>query len=220
MTAVSDRLITGAPGETVHRDAVDGFGAVTVRVLDPEGDLATIHRWVTAPRARFWGLEALTADELRDLYAYVDGLATHHAFLVCRDEVPFALLQTYVPEHDPVGECYHPAPGDVGLHFFLGEQVGTREQQWAVLVRTIVAFVLGPPSAQRIVVEPDVGNARALAILDMLGFALGPEIVLPDKTARLAFLGRERADLLLARATGELGGAPVRQEGLTGDPHG
>ncbi|WP_370619788.1 GNAT family N-acetyltransferase [Mumia sp. Pv 4-285] len=197
MTAsLQDRLRTGPPGTVLQHEEIPGFGTVTVRVLDPDGDLETVHRWVSQPRARFWGLAQLPAGELRDLYAYVDGLETHHAFLVCRDDVPFALLQTYAPEHDPVGECYDPRPGDVGLHFFLGERVGTREVQWAVLVRTLVAFVLGAPAARRIVVEPDVGNERAAAMLEGLGFELGPEITMPDKTARLAFLDSERAKSL------------------------
>ncbi|KAA1419780.1 acetyltransferase [Mumia zhuanghuii] len=204
---LQDRLRTGAPGAVLRHDEIPGFGTVTVRVLDPVADLETLHRWVTQPRGRFWGLAELDRDELRDLYAYVDGLETHHAFLLCRDDEPFALLQTYAPEHDPVGECYEPRAGDVGLHFFLGEQVADRETQWAVLVRTIVGFVLGPPGARRIVVEPDVGNARATAMLDGLGFEIGPEIALPDKTARLAFLDDARAKSLEAAVCRVLGAA-------------
>ncbi|WP_208322319.1 GNAT family N-acetyltransferase [Mumia sp. ZJ430] len=203
-TTADDRLITGTRGEVLRTDVVDGFGTVTVRVLDPEGDLTTIHPWMTAPRARFWGLQGLTAQELCDLYAYVDGLTTHHAFLVCRDDVPFMLLQTYLPEHDPVGECYEPESGDVGMHFFLGEHVATREEQWAILLRTFVGFVLGPPSARRIVVEPDVRNARSLAVLEMLGFERGRQITLPDKTAQLAFLDRVRAETTLNRMCANL----------------
>lgn len=214
--AVDPRLTAGAPGEVLHTDHVDGFGTVTVRVVDPDGDLDTLHRWVTAPRARFWGLQDLDAEELRDLYAYVDGLATHHAYLVCREGEPFALIQTYVPEHDPVGECYDPEPGDVGLHLFLGEHVGTREEQWAVMLRTFVAFVLGPACTRRIVVEPDVRNVRVLRVLEMLGFTRGAQISLPGKTAQLAFLERARADRRLARMWAELRDAPS-QQGVPGD---
>ncbi|WP_262852508.1 GNAT family N-acetyltransferase [Mumia quercus] len=208
---VDARLTAGARGEVVHTDHVDGFGTVTVRVLDPDGDLDLLHRWVTADRARFWGLQDLDAQELRDLYAYVDGLTTHHAYLVCRDGDPFALIQTYVPEHDPVGEYYDPEPGDVGLHLFLGEHVGTREQQWAVMLQTFVGFVLGPASTRRIVVEPDVRNVRVLRVLERLGFTGGAQVSLPGKTARLAFLERTRADHRLARMWADLHGAASQQ---------
>lgn len=215
---VDPRLTAGARGEVLSTDHVDGFGTVTVRVVDPDGDLDTLHRWVTAGRARFWGLQDLDVEELRDLYAYVDGLATHHAYLVCRDGDPFALIQTYVPEHDPVGECYDPEPGDVGLHLFLGAHVGTREEQWAVMLRTFVGFVLGPASTRRIVVEPDVRNVRVLRVLEMLGFSLGAQISLPGKTAQLGFLERARAEQRLARMWADLCGAPP-QQGVPGGGH-
>ena len=103
-TTATARLATGAPGSLVHAADVPGLGRLEVSALDPVADLDIIHRWVTAPSARFWGLGDLTPEELRDLYTYVDGLTTHHAFLIRRDGLPIVLLQTYEPENDPVGE--------------------------------------------------------------------------------------------------------------------
>ena len=161
-------------------------------MLDPEADLETIHAWVTAPHARFWGLGHLPPGELRDLYGFVDSLPTHHAFLVRREGVPVALVQTYEPEHDPVGTCYSVQPGDVGMHFFLGGR-GERVASFTTrLAAAVAGFLFTPPAAQRIVIEPDVGNDAAIARMLRLGFERGPEIELPDKRAQLAFLTRER----------------------------
>ena len=72
-TTATARLATGAPGSLVHAADVPGLGRLEVSALDPIADLEMIHRWVTAPSARFWGLGDLTPEELRDLYTHVDG---------------------------------------------------------------------------------------------------------------------------------------------------
>ncbi|MEU1972940.1 GNAT family N-acetyltransferase [Microbacterium sp. NPDC019599] len=186
------RLASGRPGEVVHVEDEPHLGRLEFAVLDPEADLETIHAWVTAPHARFWGLGELPPDELRDLYAFVDSLSTHHAFLVRRDGVPVALLQTYEPEHDPVGACYSVQSGDVGMHFFLGGR-GERVASFTTRLAAAVArFLFTPPAARRIVIEPDVSNDAAIARMLRLGFERGPEIDLPGKRAQLAFLTRER----------------------------
>ncbi|WP_243074369.1 GNAT family N-acetyltransferase [Microbacterium sp. SS28] len=186
------RLASGRPGEVVHVQQDPVLGTIEFAVLDPEGDLDTIHEWVTQPRGKFWGLGELPRDELRELYAFVDALPTHHAFLIRRDGLPVALLQTYEPEHDPVGDCYPVQPGDVGMHFFLGAR-GERVASFTTRLAAAVArFLFAQPAARRVVAEPDVGNEAAVGRMQRLGFELGPEIDLPGKRAQLAFLTRER----------------------------
>ncbi|WP_433586041.1 GNAT family N-acetyltransferase [Microbacterium hydrocarbonoxydans] len=182
------RLVTGA---LVH--ATDStLGRIEFSVLDPVGDLDLLHEWVTRPSSRFWGLAELSREELRDLYLFVDGLPSHHAFLVRRDGRPIVLLQTYEPENDPLGEVYDVQPGDVGLHFFLGDRGDpVRHFSWHV-TDVIAAFLFSRPEVDRLVIEPDVRNERAVARAVKSGFELGPLVSLPDKTGRLAFLTRER----------------------------
>ncbi len=57
----------------------------------------------------------------------------------------------------------------------------------------LAAYLFADPKRGRIVVEPDARNEQAAARMRRTGFTLGPEIQLPDKTARLAFLRREDA---------------------------
>lgn len=196
--AVVGRLPTGAPGELLLERAVPGAGRVSVRVLDPDADLDVLHAWVTRPWAGFWGLGDLPREELRDLYAEVGSLPTHHAFLVRWDERPVALLQTYEPEHDPVGACYDVLPGDVGVHFLLGGRGPRGTDLWAVLGAVLVEFLFADPAARRVVVEPDVANARAHARMRALGFEIGEPVRVGDKDALLAFLPRDRATSLAA----------------------
>lgn len=182
-------LLAGARGATVHAQVHAVLGHLSTTVLDPDADLDTIHAWVTAPGTGFWGLGHLGRDELRDLYAYVDSLPTHHAFLVWRDGEPVALLQTYDPHHDPVGETYPVEPGDVGLHLLVGSRGADPVAGFtAHLVGYLVGLLLGQPGARRVVVEPDVRNERAVARMVRSGFVLGPVVDLPHKRAQLAFL--------------------------------
>ncbi|MEP7762649.1 GNAT family N-acetyltransferase [Sanguibacter sp. 25GB23B1] len=185
------RLHGGPPGTLVGDRTLPGLGRITTTVLDPRADLDVLHRWVTAPGTEFWGLAELDREELGDLYAYVDSLPSHHAFLVRRDDEPVALLQTYDPAQDPVGECYPVRPGDTGAHLLVGGRGAPTPGFATRLMATILDLLFTQPGAERIVVEPDVRNVRAIARMRRTGFELGPEIDLPTKRAQLAFLTRE-----------------------------
>ncbi|MGK4584777.1 GNAT family N-acetyltransferase [Kitasatospora sp. HPMI-4] len=177
--------------EAVHEQTLDGFGTVRVLPLDPAADAEVIHSWVTQERARFWGMLDTDRERVREIYEYVDSLTTHHAYLIHLDDRPTALFQTYRPEHDPVGECYQVRPGDFGIHLMIGPVTGDPVPGWTgALLSAFLGFVLADPDRLRIVAEPDARNEKALARLVRTGFTLGPEIQLPEKRARLAFLDR------------------------------
>ncbi|MFD0428215.1 GNAT family N-acetyltransferase [Streptomyces zhihengii] len=112
------------PREAVHEQHIEGFGTVRVLPLDPVADLDVVHGWVTEERARFWGMNGHTREEVREIYEYVGSLTTHHAFLVLLDDEPAALFQTYEPDADPVGECYEVRPGDFGVHLLVAPAAG------------------------------------------------------------------------------------------------
>jgi hypothetical protein len=187
----------------VHEQVSDGFGTVRVLPLDPEADAGTVHRWVSEDRAAFWGMTGLTERQVAEIYAHMDTLTTHHAFLVVRDGEPVALLQTYEPEADRVSECYDVRPGDIGVHLLLAPAGpgGARSGWTARLVTAIARYVLLGLDRRRVVVDPDVRNEKAVARFLKLGFAAGPVVVLPEidlpdvylpeKKAQLAFLDRE-----------------------------
>ncbi|WP_317444262.1 GNAT family N-acetyltransferase [Streptomyces collinus] len=197
---------TAAPGPArTHEQHVDGYGTVRIRPLDPTADTGTVHAWVSEERAAFWGMTGLTRDQVADVYAHMATLDTHHAHLVTKDGEPVALLQTYEPGADRVGECYEVRPGDIGVHLLLAPAgPAGRHPGWtAALLDVITSYVLLGLGRRRIVVDPDVRNTRAVARFGRQGFAPGPEVVLPEvdlpdvylpeKHARLAFLTREAA---------------------------
>ncbi|MFI8089050.1 GNAT family N-acetyltransferase [Streptomyces sp. NPDC086080] len=189
----------------VHEQEADGFGTVRVLPLDPAADAPLLHRWVSEERAAFWGMNGLTEQRVAEIYAHMDTLDTHHAYLVLKDGTPAALLQTYEPEADRVGACYPVEPGDIGIHLLLAPAApgGTRPGWTGRLLTAVFTYVLLALDRDRVVVDPDVANEKAVARFLRHGFSAGPvvvlpEIVLPDvylpeKQARLAFLTREVA---------------------------
>jgi RimJ/RimL family protein N-acetyltransferase len=170
---------------------VPGIGAVAFRVLDPRRDAEVVHPWVDDERARFWGMVGHTVDEVREAYAFVDSLETHHAYLIELDGRPAGLLQTYDPGHDPLGERYPVRPGDLGIHLLLAPGEGTpRSGFGGALFRAVLDFVWSDPAHLRIVAEPDVRNERSRRRLRLAGFTEGAEVALEHKRARLYFLER------------------------------
>ncbi|RPF34695.1 GNAT family N-acetyltransferase [Streptomyces sp. TLI_185] len=189
----------------VHEESVDGFGTVRIRPLDPHADAEVVHRWAAEERAVFWGMNGLSRDQVAGIYAHMDTLDTHHAFLLLKDGTPAVLLQTYEPEADRVSECYEVQGGDLGIHVLLAPAGpdGARPGWSAVLLGVIASYVLKGLERRRIVVDPDVRNEKAIARFLRQGFEAGPVVVLPEidvpdvylpeKKAQLAFLRREVA---------------------------
>lgn len=177
----------------------------THRPVDPVADLDLIHGWVTQPRATFWGMTTYTREEVGEVYAFLDGLATHHAYLVHRDDRPVAIFQTYEPRHDPVGETYDVQDGDLGCHLFVGPADVPEPGFTGHLMAYLVGVVMADPAVQRIVAEPDVRNAASIARAERTGLRRGDVVELPDKTAQLAFVTRDEL-----RAGSTASAAPCR----------
>ncbi|MDX3098818.1 GNAT family N-acetyltransferase [Streptomyces sp. ME19-03-3] len=195
----TDRAMTGA---APYERTVPGFGTVRIRPMDPAGDAEVVHGWVNEDRARFWGMVGHSREQVREIYAVIDSLTTHHAYLALHDDRPAALFQTYQPEHDPLGDHYDVQEGDVGIHLLIGPSRGTALPGYTGhLVGGFLAFLLADPTLRRIVAEPDSRNKKSVARLLRSGFTLGPLIDLPEKRAQLVFLSREKAELIRRTAT-------------------
>ncbi|WP_260853462.1 GNAT family N-acetyltransferase [Kocuria palustris] len=189
----------GRPARTSGRAALGPLPgapdhAVSLRRVEPVADAPVIHGWVSAERARFWGMTDCTAQQIAAIYTAIDAAATHHAFVVELDGRPAGLVQTYEPHADPIGGAYLPEPGDLGIHVLLAPAERPVPGLTGALAAVILPFLLGDPATRRIVAEPDARNRPALQRLARTGFELGPQIRLPHKTGLLAFLPREAAE--------------------------
>ncbi|MFI5999844.1 GNAT family N-acetyltransferase [Streptomyces sp. NPDC051366] len=196
--------MTTSTRRPVHTQLVEGFGTVTITPVDPAGDAALIHSWVTQERAAFWGMSEAGRELVQEIYEDVDRRTTHHAFIVSRDGEPVGLFQTYDCAEDRVSECYEVQPGDTGVHLLISPAQGSPQHGFsAALMSAFMGFVWSDGRTRRVVAEPDARNEKAIARLERTGFVIGPEIELPEidlpevylpaKQARLAFLSAPQA---------------------------
>lgn len=160
--------------------------------LDPARDAGLIHGWVVEDRARFWMMGDHTAEEVREVYTWIDEQPTHHAWLVRQDGEPVALFQDYLPTAEEVGDHFDVRPGDLGVHVMLAPASTAQPGFTGAVVSFLLASVFADPGVQRVVVEPDARNDKAVALVGRLGFELGPVVDLSTKPAQLAFLTRDR----------------------------
>lgn len=177
---------------TIYTEELHGWGVLRIVPLVPAEDLDLIHGWVSQPRARFWGMLEHSREDVLEIYAFLDSLDTHHAFLVVVDGEPLALFQTYEPLHDPVGEAYPAREEDIGMHLLLAPARRPIPKFTPRLVTSLIRYMFSLPGKDRIIVEPDARNAKALRRLETTCFELGPVIQLAEKEAQLGFLTRAR----------------------------
>jgi penicillin amidase len=186
---------TLTPDDAGYEQVIEDFGAVRIMAADPAADLELIHNWVTAERARFWGMADSSREQVQEIYRFLDSLPTHHVYLVHLDDEPVALLQTYDPAADPVGEAYEVQAGDIGVHLLVGP--GTpRPGFTGDLLTAVLRFLLIHRGHPRLVVEPDARNAKAVDRFRRTGFTLGPQVTITQhdgttKPAQLGFLTKE-----------------------------
>ena len=176
--------------QTIYAEELPGWGSLRIVPLIPSEDIELVHQWVSQPRARFWGMTEKSREEVQGIYEFLDSLDTHHAFLVIRDGEPLALFQTYEPLHDPVGEAYPAREEDIGMHLLLAPATRSIPHFTPRLATSLLKYMFSVPGKDRIIVEPDARNAKALRRREATCFELGPIIQLEEKEAQLGFLTR------------------------------
>jgi penicillin amidase len=184
-------LLTEEP-VIVFSEKLPGLGELTMIPLDPAEHAPIVHAWVIRERNRFWGMAEHTVADVEEIYGFVDGLDSHHAYLLLLDDGPIGVFQTYEPAQDPVGECYDVQPGDFGLHLLLDASDRELPHLTSAVFPALLRHLFADPGRRRIIAEPDVRNERMISRLRREGFDLGPEIDLGHKKAQLTFLDRLR----------------------------
>jgi RimJ/RimL family protein N-acetyltransferase len=151
---------------------------VTLEPVDVERDAGLLHRWVTHPRSVFWQMtDASVADVA---LGRVDG-------------APAFLAETYDPARSElVGLTGLPElrEGDLGMHVL----VAPTDRPVPGFTRRVLGAVMdhcfADPAVARVVVEPDVRNARIARLNAEAGFTVARVVALPGKDAALSFCTR------------------------------
>ncbi|MFE8887796.1 GNAT family N-acetyltransferase [Pseudarthrobacter enclensis] len=173
-----------------YAEDLPGLGHLRLLRVLPDQDANLIHSWVREERARFWGMNGWSREQVRDVYSFLDSLDTHHGYLMTVAGRPEGIFQTYEPLHDPVGEAYPAREEDAGMHLLLAPAAAPVPGFTATLLAALVRFLLADPAKDRVVAEPDARNSKAVSRFLRCGFEAGPTVQLAEKEARLVFLER------------------------------
>lgn len=178
--------------EPTFRRLVAGVGTLTLRPFDLDLDVPTLHRWVTQPYAKYWGLLTASAADVRAEYLRIEQTGFHQAFLGEHNGQAAFLMERYEPAHDPVGGVYSPAPGDIGMHVLVAPATRPVPGFTGAVFETILNYLFSDPLVDRVVVEPDVRNTKIQALNERMGFRKHSVVDLPDKQAWLSFCTRDQ----------------------------
>ncbi len=173
-----------------------GLGAVDIRPFRITEDSELLHRWVNLDYAIFWGMQGSNLQEVQQEYARLMEPDHYDVFVGLFQEQPVFILERYDPTYDPIGTLYPSQNGDCGIHIIVAPpEVRIPDFTW-YLFTTIMDFVFQDLKVDRILVEPDIRNKKMFALCQRIGFQLDKIVELPHKTAQLAFLTRERYQLV------------------------
>lgn len=195
--------MTRALPEPTYRRFFPGLGTLSLRPFDLDADVELLHSWVTQPYAEYWGLQRASVADVRAEYERIAATEHHQAYLGEHDGRATFLMERYLPVYDAVGQVYDVAPGDVGMHVLVGPPVVRITGFTGAVFETIMDCLFSDPLVDRVVVEPDVRNAKIQALNARMGFRKHSIVSLPDKQAWLSFCTRDQyADALRMNEAG------------------
>lgn len=154
--------------------------------------IAHLHAWITHPKARFWGMQQATTEDIAAFYHQLNTSEHAHAYLGLHQDEPCFLLECYIPSFDEIAAHYPVHKGDRGMHMLLAPTEHPQHGFSTAVIRTILGFIFSESAAERVVVEPDVRNEKIHKLNQRVGFQYEKVIQLRTKSAYLGFCTRSR----------------------------
>ncbi|WP_436736949.1 GNAT family N-acetyltransferase [Streptomyces sp. BBFR102] len=176
---------------TTPRTAAVRPDQLAIRPLDPDADAALVHGWVTHPKAAFWLMQGLSADEVRGEYAAIADHPHHDAFIGLYEDSPAFLMERYDPARVELAGLYEAHPGDVGMHFLCAPADTPLHGFTRAVIFAVMEYLFADPATVRVVVEPDVRNTAVHALNEAVGFEVVRKIAKPEKEAYLSVCTRD-----------------------------
>ncbi|PRZ07100.1 siderophore synthetase component [Isoptericola sp. CG 20/1183] len=183
--------------------APTGLGDLTFTAVSPVRDAATVQSWLTHPASSAWAMADLDVDGVRDYLAAVAADEAQEGWLGRLDGEPVVYTETYDPARVLLTAVHAAEPGDIGMHLLVApppdEPARRRTGLTDAVMGAVVRFCLtdvaaGGRGGARVVVEPDVTNAKIAAKNAAAGFRVLREVPVTDagrtKTAALSVCTR------------------------------
>lgn len=169
----------------------------SVRLCDADdsGDVDLVHRWMHAPHIAAAWKQAWPRERWQTVLA--QQLTGDHTrpLIACYEGQPLAYLEVYRVARDVLASHYPPGltphPHDLGVHIAIGDPTRIGKGLGRRLLDAVSrGLFVADPACIRIVAEPNVRNAAAVASFSAAGFTRHGDVQLPHKTA--AFMVRSR----------------------------
>ncbi|WP_332839035.1 GNAT family N-acetyltransferase [Nocardia bovistercoris] len=170
------------------------------RPVDLVRDAETVHRWLTHPKAEYWGMldcSRADAEELIRHSANTGGAAHFGLRIGYYEGSPEFLFELYDPTIGDLaapGTGYSHRSGDIGMHLLVASSERELSGFTAAVMLHIMRTAFLEVGAQRVVVEPDVRNLEVQRLNAAVGFVVEGDHPVADKIARLSYC--TRADFL------------------------
>ncbi|WP_082573517.1 GNAT family N-acetyltransferase [Cellulomonas sp. Root137] len=165
--------------------------SIRILPLDRHRYAPLVQSWLAHPASAFWQMGNLSLDDVRDYLAGVAADPRQDAWLGFVDDEPTFLVETYDPTVLLLADAPEVRAGDLGMHLLVSPPAGVPVHGLtSAVMEATVAFCFDELGAERVVVEPDVRNARIAAKNAEVGFRVLREIELPGKRASLAVCTR------------------------------
>jgi hypothetical protein len=188
-------------------------GPILLRQVDPDRDAAMLREWFDRPEARFWGMSGKSVEAVRQKYSELQATPGMRVLLGVRasDLVPLFLLETCDPAQDAIARHVRLQAGDLGFHFMNAPCPSHVRGHTQAVMQMVIGHLLSAPDVARLIVEPDIRNARMLGRLVEAGFEREAVVHLSSKTAWVMALTRARHAVLV-----QSGRWPARQQPVAG----
>lgn len=168
-------------------------GTLTFQSLTP-ADFPLLLEWLHRPHvAEWWPDPPMTlADVAEEFGELATGTGPFRGYLVHRDGVPVAFIQSYVAtachadgwwldEHDP---------GVLGIDQFLANAEDLGTGLGSTMIRAFCDTLLADPAVTRIQLDPAPDNPRAIRAYEKAGFVRSHLTTTPDGAALLLYRDR------------------------------
>ena len=166
---------------------------LSLRLVDPQADLALFHQWMNQPRvAEFWELDK----PKEKLLAYLQkGVALKHQFPVIAmlNGNAFGYFEYYWAKEDRLGPYYDADNYDRGIHLLIGNENYLGSQYWKIWGHYLIQYsFLADSRTKHLVGEPRIDNKNVIKLWQYFDFEKVKEFHFPHKHAALVVGKRER----------------------------
>lgn len=165
------------------------------RPIDIGRDTEIVHRWLVAPKAKYWEMLNSTPAEVEKMIRDSAGpggsqFGMRIGYLDGEPQFLFELYDPSASELAAPGTGYTPEDGDLGMHLLVASSERRIPGFTANVMLHIMRTAFFEAGAQRVVVEPDVRNLEVQRLNAAVGFVVAGDYPVAGKVARLSYCTR------------------------------